>query len=114
MRTYVADASVAEAWQDYQVGMRGLYYFFKVEATPEQSRRIILSDYLPPLFGPDALCTKQDDPCLGIDVEQLAQFYIPPRGINPSLDQAMRTLLQEFRLENEALIDRVLESDVRI
>jgi hypothetical protein len=50
----------------------------------------------------------------GIDVELLAQFYIPPRGINPSLDQAMRTLLQEFRLENEALIDRVLESDVRI
>jgi hypothetical protein len=116
MRTNLDDTSIAETWQDYQVRMRWLYYMFKVGNPPEGSRWWILTKpgYLGPFVRKYTACNKTSKWCLDIDIEKLAQFYIPQRGINPSLDRALRTLLTAFRLENEALIDRVLKSGVRL
>lgn len=116
MRTHLADARIAETWQEYQVAMRWLYYLFKVGNPPEGSRAWILSkpDYLGRFLRKYTSCNEASQWCLDIDIGELAAFRIPPRGINPSLDRALRTLLKTFQLENEALVDRVLKSDVRL
>jgi hypothetical protein len=116
MRTHLDDAGIAETWQDYQVAVRWLYYLFKVGNPAEGSRGWILSkpDYLGRFVRKYTACGETSRWCLDIDIAELARFHIPPRGINPSLDGALRRLLTVFRLENEALVDRVLEADVRL
>ncbi len=112
MRTNLADPSVAEAWQSYQTAMRWLYYLFKVGQTPVASRYIILSDYLQSFLEKYTACRNVSQPCLEIDLRTLAEFHIPARGI-PGFDLDFRKLLSAFRFENEALVNRVLESKVR-
>ena len=114
MRTRLEDHGIAEAWQDYQRAMRWLYYLFKVGISPEGSRYIILTDYLSWFLEKYVACEKPSQPCLRIDARELAAFDVPERGLRPTLDRSFRMLLEAFRLENEALVDRVIASDVRL
>lgn len=111
MRTYLDDSRIADAWQELQYAMRQLYEFFKAAATPEQSRRFVLERRLHGFLARACGGSR----CLDAhDVDTLAQFYVPPKGINPDLDRSLTAFLRAYRLANEAIIERVLEADVRL
>jgi hypothetical protein len=112
MRTYLSDARVAAEWQDIQYATRWLYEFFKVAATPEQSRRIILRQYL---RGFLTRACRGGAACLDdYDIRTLAQFYVPPKGINPALDRSLTEFLAAYRVRAESVIEQILRSPVRL
>jgi hypothetical protein len=111
MRTYLDDSRIADAWQELQSATRWLYLFFKVAATPVQSRRIILTQYLQQFLATACGASR----CLDShDVDLLAEFYIAPKGIGGGLNVALTRFLDAYRRANQAIIGRVLVTDVRV
>jgi hypothetical protein len=46
--------------------------------------------------------------------EAIAQFYVPPKGINPALDRSLTKLLAAYRIRAETVIEQILKSPVQL
>jgi len=114
LRTYFPKSILADKWQTLTDNVQWLYYLFKVGVTPYASRMVILRGIIGPYLNEYTSCKAAGVPCLRISRGDIAQFHVPPRGINPALDLSLRNLLAGYRLKAEAITQQILSSKPRL